>query len=86
MSSSGRAEKSRRCSPGCSRLGGVARPGRRPLDPHDPAVSMTVRVPSKEYDALGQLAAQQRVSLSTLARVAFRRLLKAADLSHQGKP
>jgi hypothetical protein len=47
---------------------------------------MTVRVPSKQYDALGQLAEQQRVSMSTLARFAFRRLLKAADLSRPAKP
>jgi hypothetical protein len=63
----------------------VARPGRRPLDPNDRTIGVTLRLPSKQYDALAQLAEQHRVSLSTLARFAFRRLLKAADSSRPAK-
>ena len=58
----------------------MARPGRRPLDPHDRSIGVTLRLPSKQYDALAQLAVQHRVSLAALTRFAVRRLLKAAEM------
>lgn len=46
---------------------------------------MSLRLPSRQFDQLQQLAAQHRVSMQALARFALRRLFKAADLSRQAK-
>lgn len=47
-------------------------PGRPPLDPDDPSVSVHFRLPSKQYDATVERATRDRETLSDYIR---RRLL-----------
>jgi len=50
------------------------RGGRPPMDPADPeTVSIQVRVPSRQYDALYARATAQRVTIPELLRRAARR-------------
>ena len=50
------------------------RRGRPPLDAADPhAVSVQVRLPPREYDAMHQRASAQRVTVPELLRRAVRR-------------
>lgn len=42
--------------------------GRRPLDPAGPAASLSLKIPTKEYDRLCVEALKQRVTLSSLVR------------------
>jgi predicted HicB family RNase H-like nuclease len=44
------------------------RTGRPPLDPHDPAVEFSLRLPSKRYDALYRQAREAHVSVAELVR------------------
>jgi len=57
----------------------VARRGRKPLDPTDPTVSLCLRMPSKQFDALDRLARQYRISLPETARRLLRRELRQMD-------
>jgi len=47
------------------------RRGRPPLDPHDVSVSVNLRVTTREYDALYQLAREARCSIPALVRAAW---------------
>jgi len=42
--------------------------GRPPLDAADPSVSLTIRLPSKEFDALARRALALRQSLPAIIR------------------
>ena len=44
------------------------RPGRPPLDPHDPSVPVAVRLPSRQYDDLLQRAQRERSTVADLIR------------------
>lgn len=44
------------------------RPGRPPLDDHDPSVSVTVRMPGKQFDAIDARAREARLSLAAYIR------------------
>ena len=44
------------------------RSGRRPIDPENPAVSVTFRLPLKQYNRLYQQAAESRCSLAEQVR------------------
>ena len=57
----------------------MARRGRKPLDPNDPTVSLCLRMPSKQYDALDRLARQYRLSTPELTRRLLRRELRQMD-------
>lgn len=46
-------------------------PGRPPLDDADPSVGVTVRMPSKQFDALAQRALKARVGVPELIRRAL---------------
>lgn len=50
-----------------------AGPGRPPLDDEDPSVGVSVRMPSKQYDALHARASGERVSVPEIIRRAIRR-------------
>ena len=41
----------------------MKRPGRPPLDEHDPSVPLTVSLPSKQLQAAKQQAEQERVTV-----------------------
>ena len=47
--------------------------GRPPIDPTDRSVSLTVRLPSKQYDALVRRALDARRSVAAQARSEFGR-------------
>jgi len=42
--------------------------GRPPLDPHDPSVTVCLRLPGKRYDALWRAAADSRTTVGALIR------------------
>jgi hypothetical protein len=50
--------------------------GRRPLDPRDPSVSLTVRLPSRQFDALCRRALQAQTSVPAEVRRVLRRAQK----------
>jgi hypothetical protein len=52
------------------------RNGRPPLDPRDPSVAVTFRVPSLQYDRLYERARRER---SNVADVIRRQLQRGAD-------
>lgn len=54
----------------------MARRGRRPLDPNDLTVSLCLRLPSKQFDALDRLARQYRLTTPELTRRLLRRELR----------
>jgi len=43
-------------------------PGRPPLDENDPSVSVSVSMPSKQYDAYTKRALREDVSVPTIIR------------------
>jgi len=47
-------------------------PGRRPLDPRDPSVAVTIRMPAKAFEAVCRRAAAARVTVPELIRRAIR--------------
>jgi hypothetical protein len=47
------------------------RPGRPPIDPTDRSVSLSVRLPSKQYDALVQRALDARRTVAEQVRREF---------------
>jgi hypothetical protein len=49
------------------------KPGRPPLDRHDPSVRLSVKIPSRQYDELFQQAQRARVSLPEMVRRKLRR-------------
>lgn len=49
------------------------RPGRPPLDPDDILCSVSVRLPSRIYDAFCRLALRQSVSVAEVLRQELRR-------------
>lgn len=51
----------------------MTRPGRPPLDASDPSVSVTVRLPSKKFEAMCLRARAERITLATLLRRALER-------------
>jgi hypothetical protein len=59
---------------GGRRIRDVAKRNGRPLDPDDPSVSVHVRVPSREYDAIATQALREGLSVAEV----LRRQLKAA--------
>lgn len=50
------------------------REGRPPLDPRDPSVTVTFRLPGKEYDATVANAKAARVELGDYLRLALRQI------------
>ena len=46
----------------------VKRAGRPPLDPDDPSVSVTVRLPSKQFDATQKQADEAQMTLADWIR------------------
>lgn len=48
------------------------RPGRPPLDPTDPSVRLSVRLPAKAYDALYTRAQDARLSFADYLRQQLR--------------
>jgi hypothetical protein len=61
------------------------KPGRPPLDPTDPvSVSMNLKLPSKQFDAVYQAARQQRCSMPDLVRTAVRHFLRTTDEPDDG--
>ena len=51
----------------------MRRQGRPPLDDNDPSVAISLRVPSKQYDALYERASRERVTVPELIRRALAR-------------
>jgi hypothetical protein len=49
------------------------RTGRPPLDDHDPSVNVSIKIPSRQYDALFEQAQRERVSLPEMIRRRIRR-------------
>jgi hypothetical protein len=50
------------------------REGRPPLDPNDPSVTISFRLPGKEYDATLAHAKDARLDLGDYIRTALRRI------------
>lgn len=50
--------------------------GRRPLDPDDPSVTVTVAMPSKQYDVLYALAQKQAQTVPAVIRQALEQTTK----------
>jgi hypothetical protein len=50
------------------------REGRPPLDPSDPSVTLTFRLPGKEYEATRLAAKDARLDLGDYLRLALRRI------------
>jgi len=46
----------------------MKRPGRPRLDPDDPSVHLTVRLPSKQFDASQKKAAEERLTMAEWIR------------------
>lgn len=46
----------------------MKRPGRPPLDPHDPSVQVSVTITTRQYDALYRQARDARISLAEALR------------------
>jgi hypothetical protein len=49
------------------------KPGRPPLDDRDPSVNVSIKMPSRQYDALFEQAQRERVSLPEVIRRRLRR-------------
>jgi len=58
----------------------MRRNGRPPLDPLDPTVKLSVKVPSKRYDALYRSAVAERQTMSEFIRHALTQALRPSKL------
>ena len=58
------------------------KPGRPPLDEHDPSDVIHVRMPTKQIDRLHTLARRHRLSVPDTVR----RIVRAALVKIDGKP
>jgi hypothetical protein len=58
------------------------RPGRPPLDPNDPSVRVTLKIPSRHYDALYARASGARTSVPEM----IRRMLTFRLPKSEGEP
>ena len=62
----------------------MKRRGRPPLDSDDPSVCVTIRLPSKHFDALARRALQTRQSVPALVRRSLQREQKRTFKSTTG--
>lgn len=61
------------------------RPGRPPLDAADPSTQMSLRLPSKHYDAVYRAASRERLTVPELIRQTIARRLRYQK-SDEDKP
>jgi hypothetical protein len=54
----------------------MKRPGRKPLDPRDPSVKVTISLPTKQFDHYCAAARRQDLSLPEVIRRALEKTLK----------